>query len=86
MSNAARRSTVIHYEAARERHREKQRRYRGNLKAGLKEARGVWYGNDEVAFLLDLGWLDEAKSENPAEVGAAISRLIADSSKAHRNR
>jgi hypothetical protein len=43
----------------------------------------VEYSGAIIDLLVDLGWLDLAQSEDRAQIGAAISRMIADAA-AHK--
>ncbi len=37
-----------------------------------------------ITLLIDLGWLDEAKSEDRTEVGKAIGRMLEDTARRHK--
>jgi hypothetical protein len=67
----------------RERERERKARYRVRLDRKMIVV-PVEVTHDVIAMLLDLNWLELAKSENRSEIGSAITRLLADSAKADR--
>lgn len=56
----------------------RQQRYRVDLKNGVKTA-PTKYDNDMTGYLIDIGWLAMGKSEDPKEVGKAISNMLRDS-------